>query len=150
MSHQQSRDIVMKQDLNLLIEMLKRETDVAMRTHFEHFKAETDAALVKKADLIQVKSQLQGKVSTNEFWKEIEYVKSMIHTMTRELAVAGITSQQAASGGKRAVGPDTGALRTMIKAEIDKRVIGQDADLIANTAKADADHEEEDDMIAGE
>jgi len=37
-----------------------------------------------------------------------------------------------------------------MSAEIDKRVIGQDADLIANTAKADADHEEEDDIIAGE
>jgi len=110
----------MKQDLNLLIEMLKRETDVAMRTHFEHFKAETDAALVKKADIAQVKSQLQSKVSTSEFWKEIEYVKSMIHTMTRELAVAGITSQQASSGGKK--GPDTGALRTMIKAEVEGKV----------------------------
>ena len=92
LSQQQSRDIVMKQDLNLLIEMLKRETEVAMRTHFEHFKAETDAAIVKKADLTHVKSQLQGKVSTSEFWKEIEYVKSMIHTMSRELAVSGITS----------------------------------------------------------
>jgi hypothetical protein len=37
-----------------------------------------------------------------------------------------------------------------MSAEIDKRVIGQDADLIANTAKAEHDNEEEDDMIAGE
>lgn len=38
-----------------------------------------------------------------------------------------------------------------MSAEIDKRVIGQDADLIkANTAKAEAENEEDDDMIAGE
>ena len=37
-----------------------------------------------------------------------------------------------------------------MSAEIDKRVIGQDADLIANTAKAENENEEDDDMIAGE
>lgn len=37
-----------------------------------------------------------------------------------------------------------------MSSEIDKRVIGQDADLIANTAKAEIDNEEEDDIITGE
>lgn len=37
-----------------------------------------------------------------------------------------------------------------MSAEIDKRVLGQDADLIANAKKAEHDNEEEDDMIAGE
>jgi hypothetical protein len=37
-----------------------------------------------------------------------------------------------------------------MSAEIDKRVLGQDADLIANAKKTEHDNEEEDDMIAGE
>ncbi len=48
----------MRSDLNLLLEMLKRETEVAMRTHFDHFKNETEGSLAKKLEKSELKSNL--------------------------------------------------------------------------------------------
>ena len=107
---------MLKSDLNLLIEMLKRETEVAMRTHFEQFKNETEGSLLKKVEQQELKAALQSKVSNGEFWKEIEHIKSMIHSMNREMAVAGIGGSGtsiAASGKKLSSGH--GAMKILIK-----------------------------------
>ena len=55
-------------------------------------------------------------MSNGEFWKEIEHIKSMIHSMNREMAVAGIGGSGtsiAASGKKLSSG--NGAMKILIK-----------------------------------
>ena len=48
----------MKSELNLLMEMLKREVEVALRTHFDIFKNETEGSLTKKVELLELKPLL--------------------------------------------------------------------------------------------
>jgi hypothetical protein len=49
---------VLKSDLQLLIDMLKRETEVAMRTHFEIFQGNTESTLSRKVDSHELKQLL--------------------------------------------------------------------------------------------
>jgi hypothetical protein len=57
-SQQQGKEIVLKSDLQLLIDMLKRETEVAMRTHFEIFQGNTESTLSRKVDSHELKQLL--------------------------------------------------------------------------------------------
>ena len=134
-SQKESRELVSKTELNLLIEMLKREIEVAMRTHFDIFKNEALSGIDKKVDKSELKTLLQGKVSISEFWKEIDHIKSMMHTMSRELAGAGIGGASGNKGGNSVI-------RTMIKQEcegkIDKVLVDQ---MLVEKADLKAFHE---------
>lgn len=124
-SHQQGKELVLKSELNLLIEMMKREIEVAMRTHFDIFKNETDGNMTKKVEMAELKPLLQAKVSTSEFWKEIEHVKTLIHSISREMAVAGIggVAVGASSANKSSSGGvGSAALRTLLKQECENMV----------------------------
>ena len=74
------------------MEMLKRDTEIAMRTHFEIFKHETEGNLGRKVEQKELKPLLQGKVSTTEFYREMDHMKSQLLAMSREMAVAGLGS----------------------------------------------------------
>ena len=60
--HQQSmaftKDLVVKSELSLMMEMLKSDIQVAMRTHFEIFKNETDNGINKKVETKELKNAL--------------------------------------------------------------------------------------------
>lgn len=110
---------MLRGELNLLIEMLKRETEVALRTHFEIFRNEQESGLAKKVEKDDMKVQLKEKVSIKEFWKEIDHIKTLMHTLSREMAIAGIsaTSSSAAQGNSTSSGKGgvNAALKSLVK-----------------------------------
>jgi hypothetical protein len=106
----------------MLIEMMKRETEVAMRTHFEIFKNETESNVQKKVEQKDLKAMLATKVSTSEFFREMEHLKGMMHTMSRELAVAGIGGSNVSSSAASKGSGGSAALRTLIKQECENKV----------------------------
>ena len=57
-SQQQTKELVLRNELNMLIDMIKRETEVAMRTHFEIFKNETNGDLQRKVEMKDLKGLL--------------------------------------------------------------------------------------------
>jgi hypothetical protein len=73
-------------------------------------------------------------VGTGEFFREMEQVKSMIHTISRDLAVAGIGGGST-GGGSSKVGANS-ALKTLIKQECEKKV---DQERVDELLKAKAD-----------
>ena len=80
-----------KSELSLLIEMLKSDIQTSMRSHFEIFKNETDGGISRKVEHKELNEALSKKISSLEFWKEVDYIKSMIHTVSRDLALAGLS-----------------------------------------------------------
>jgi len=82
---------VQKSELSLLIEMLKSDIQTSMRSHFEIFKNETDGGITRKVEHKELNEALSKKISSLEFWKEVDYIKSMIHTVSRDLALAGLS-----------------------------------------------------------
>jgi hypothetical protein len=53
-----TKDLVVKSELSLMMEMLKSDIQVAMRTHFEIFKNETDSGINKKVETKELKNAL--------------------------------------------------------------------------------------------
>ncbi len=59
-------------------------------------------------------------MSTSEFWKEIDLIKSMMHTISRDMAIAGIAGQSSGGGGNK--GPSNSAIKALIRQEIERKV----------------------------
>ena len=121
--HQQSmaftKDLVVKSELNLMMEMMKSDIQVAMRAHFEIFKNETDSGINKKVETKELKNALSAKVSSSEFFREMESVKSQIYSISRDLAMAGIGGSSSSGGGNKAA--NNSAIKTLIRQEIEKK-----------------------------
>ena len=84
-----------------------------MRTHFEIFKNETDNGINKKVEVKELKNALSQKVSTSEFFREMEAVKSQIYSISRDLAMAGIGGSSSSGGGNKAA--NNSAIKTLIR-----------------------------------
>lgn len=121
--HQQSmaftKDLVVKSELNLMMEMMKSDIQVAMRAHFDIFKNETDSGINKKVEAKELKSALSAKVSTTEFFREVESIRSQIYSISRDLAMAGIGGASSSGGGNKAA--NNSAIKTLIRQEIEKK-----------------------------
>ena len=126
-----------------MMEMLKSDIQVAMRTHFDLFKTETDNGINKKVEQKDLKQALQSKVSTSEFFRELESVKSQIHSISRDLAMAGIGGSSSSGGGNKA--SNNSAIKTLIRQEIEKKV---DFDRLEEFLKVKADLTEFRDLVA--
>ena len=117
-SNQSSKgELVHRTELNILIELLKRDMEIAMRTHFETFKKETDSNVASKVDSKDFKDKLANKISVNEYSREMDYLRGMLHTISREMAIAGIGGTT--SGGGQ--GANT-ALRVLVKQECENKI----------------------------
>jgi hypothetical protein len=112
-SQQLSKDLVQKAELSLLIEMLKSDIQTSMRSHFEIFKNETEGGITRKVEQKDLQEALSKKISSLEFWREIDYVKSMIHTVSRDLALAGLAGQSSGGGGNKS--SSNSAIKTLIR-----------------------------------
>ena len=123
-----------KGELSLLIEMLKSDIQTSMRSHFEIFKNETEGGIGRKVEQKEMQDALGKKISTLEFWREIDYVKSMIHTVSRDLALAGLSGQSSGGGGSKST--SNSAIKTLIRQEIETKV-DEERLTLALSAKAD-------------
>lgn len=90
-----------------------------MRAHFEIFKNETDNGINKKVEAKELKNALAAKVSTSEFFREMESVKSQIYSISRDLAMAGIGGSSSSGGGNKAA--NNSAIKTLIRQEIERK-----------------------------
>ena len=116
-SQQLSKDLVQKVELSLLIEMLKSDIQTSMRSHFEIFKNETEGGITRKVEQKDLQEALSKKISSLEFWREIDYVKSMIHTVSRDLALAGLAGQTSGVGDNKP--SSNSAIKTLIRCRRD-------------------------------
>lgn len=138
-----TKDLVVKSELNLMIEMMKSDIQVAMRAHFEIFKNETDSGINKKVETKELKNALAAKVSSTEFFRELESVKSQIYSISRDLAMAGIGGSSSSGGGNKAA--NNSAIKTLIRQEIERKA---DQDKVDEAIKLKADIAELKEVIA--
>jgi len=102
--------------------MMKRETEVALRTHFELFRQEIRGEVGKKIEGKEVKQMVQQKVSTSEFSREMDHIRSLINSLNRQLALLNgggapmSPTSGGSGGGSPAMGKNTNsALRALVK-----------------------------------
>lgn len=114
-----TKDLVVKSEVNLMMEMMKSDIQVAMRAHFEIFKNETDIAIKQKVETKELKNALAAKVSTTEYFREMDSIKSQIYSISRDLAMAGIGGSSSSGGGNKAA--SNSAIKTLIRQEIERK-----------------------------
>lgn len=137
--------MVLRGELTLLVEMIKRETEVALRTHFETFRNEFEGGLNRKVELKDVKIMLKDKVSQAEYTRELEHIKSGLYNITREMAVAGIGggsgggAQGPLASGASSNKNANAALRILVKQEMEGKVDhGEVVEMLKDKAEAKA------------